>query len=504
MPRLTVALLSILALLLAGLAGCAALPPAPAAPAAAGSPAAAPASPAPLTPTAVPPSLNVLAVETFLADMAQHVAGDRLQVAALMPIGMDPHAFEPAPQDVARVADSDVLIVNGAGFEGWLDVVLRNAGGDTALVEAAAGLTMREPAEGEAVHADEHQEDDHSVASHSAMVCEQLAGKSAEEAVQAGADAGSAVELHDEHAAETPAPEADHAHEREIITLTLAPAADGSFGGYVLFDAEEEGSYAFTSAPGAIAVTTAAGEPVEVAQELPLDCAGMAQGRVFKLDAGEHLVALTGFAAETTPFSAAPVHGHDHEGEEAHEDEAAHGHSHEGDPHFWLDPVMAITYVENIRAGLSAADPAGADVYAANAAAYTAQLRELDAWIREQVAALPAERRLLVTNHESFGYFADRYGFRIVGTVIPSVDSSASPSAQQLAGLIQHIREIGAPAIFLETGANPQLAEQVGKETGITVITELITHSVTEAGGFAPTYVDMMKHNTQKIIAALQ
>jgi ABC-type Zn uptake system ZnuABC Zn-binding protein ZnuA len=175
-----------------------------------------------------------------------------------------------------------------------------------------------------------------------------------------------------------------------------------------------------------------------------------------------------------------------------------------GDPHFWLDPNNVVRYVENIRDGLSQADPDGAVTYAANAEVYIAQLKELDRWIAGQVRQVPAERRQLVTNHESFGYFADRYGFKIIGTIVPSVSTSASPSAQQLARLIDQIKATGAQAIFLETGTNPQLAQQVARETGIQVVTGLYSHSTTEAGGPAPTYIDMMKYNTRVIVDALK
>jgi ABC-type Zn uptake system ZnuABC Zn-binding protein ZnuA len=163
-----------------------------------------------------------------------------------------------------------------------------------------------------------------------------------------------------------------------------------------------------------------------------------------------------------------------------------------------------IKYVENIRDGLSAADPAGTATYQANAAAYIAQLKELDRWIADRVAEVPEANRLLVTNHESFGYFADRYGFQIIGTVVPSVSSGSSPSAQQLAELIDHIKATGAKAIFLETGANPQLAEQVAQETGSKVVTNLYSHSITEPSGPAPTYIEMMKSNTAAIVTALK
>ena len=115
--------------------------------------------------------------------------------------------------------------------------------------------------------------------------------------------------------------------------------------------------------------------------------------------------------------------------------------------------------------------------------AYIVQLKELDAWIKEQVATVPEARRLLVTNHESFGYFADRYGFRVVGAVIPSVSSAASPSAQQLAALADQVKAAAAPAVFLEAGASTQLADQLARETGIKVVTDLLTHSVTAADG---------------------
>ncbi len=275
---------------------------------------------------------KVLAVETFLADIAQNVAGDRLTVAALLPVGVDPHSYEVTPADVRKVAESTVLIANGAGFETFLQKLLANAGGQRSVIEASVGLAGRSAREGELVE-EEHPE---------------------------------------------------------------------------------------------------------------------------------------------------------------------------GDPHFWLNPINVIKYVENIRDGLSQADPAGKEIYARNAAAYIVKLKELDGWITEQVKAIPPERRLLVTNHESFGYFADRYGFRVVGTIIPSVSTGASPSAQELARLMDHIKGAGAPAIFLETGANPQMAQQIAKDTGVKVVTELYTHSLTARGGAASDYLAMMRYNTQAIVDALR
>ena len=273
---------------------------------------------------------RVLATETFLADIAQNVAGDRLKVESLVPWGMDPHAFDPTPQDVRNITNSQVLIENGAGFETWLERLLANAGGERTVITASEGLVSREPDQG---HDDEH----------------------------------------------------------------------GDL-----------------------------------------------------------------------------------------------------DPHFWLDPNNVIRYVENIRDGLIQADPVGEATYRRNAEAYIVELKALDGWIREQVAMIPPERRLLVTNHESLGYFADRYGFKIVGTVIPSVSTGASPSAQQMARLAREIAATGAKAIFLETGASEQLARQIARDTGAQVATELYTHSLTGPDGDAPSYVDMMKHDVRIIVQALQ
>jgi ABC-type Zn uptake system ZnuABC Zn-binding protein ZnuA len=172
-----------------------------------------------------------------------------------------------------------------------------------------------------------------------------------------------------------------------------------------------------------------------------------------------------------------------------------------GDPHMWLDPNLVITYVENIRDGLIQADPEGAATYTVNASAYIVQLQELDAWITEQVASIPSERRLLVTNHEALGYFAERYGFTIVGTVIPSLSTGASTSARSLAEIIDLIKFSGAPAIFLGDVENPDLANQIAAETGVTVVADLHLESLTE-GAPAATYIEMMQYNVARILLA--
>jgi ABC-type Zn uptake system ZnuABC Zn-binding protein ZnuA len=173
------------------------------------------------------------------------------------------------------------------------------------------------------------------------------------------------------------------------------------------------------------------------------------------------------------------------------------------DPHMWLDPENVIVYVQNIRDALTRLDPAGADVYTSNADRYIAQLKDLDAYIQEQVGQIPSERRMLVTNHEALGYFADKYGFKVVGTVIRSFSSDASPSARQLAGLIDQVRSSGAPAIFLDASDSDTFAKQIADETGAKVVTDLHLESLTD-GAPAATYIDMMKHNVTEIVSALK
>lgn len=268
---------------------------------------------------------DILTTSTILADLTRNVAGDRLAVEPLLPIGVDPHSYQPTPQDTAKISQAKVLIVNGADYEHFLKSLLENADGQRILVEASAGLRLRTD-----------------------------------------------------------------------------------------------------------------------------------------LDA-EHGV----------------------------------------DPHLWLDPNNVVTYVENIREGLTQFDPDGAQAYQSNASAYTARLQELDAWIKTQVERIPPERRVLVTDHEALGYFAERYGFTIVGTIMESFSSDASPSAQQMAGLIDQVRQSKAPAIFLDASDSPALAQQIAAETGVRVVTDLHLESLTD-GPPAGTYIDLMKSNVTGIVEALR
>jgi manganese/iron transport system substrate-binding protein len=173
-----------------------------------------------------------------------------------------------------------------------------------------------------------------------------------------------------------------------------------------------------------------------------------------------------------------------------------------GDPHTWTDPKNVMTWVENITAALSKLDPEHASVYRSNADAYLAQLRDLDSWIRQQVQAVPAERRTLVTDHAILGYFAKEYGFEQVGTISVSFSSMATPSAQELAALEDAVRQYSVPAIFVGNSVNPALAEQVASDTGVKLVT-FYTGSLS-VDNQADSYLKYMRYNVNAIVNALK
>jgi ABC-type Zn uptake system ZnuABC Zn-binding protein ZnuA len=188
-----------------------------------------------------------------------------------------------------------------------------------------------------------------------------------------------------------------------------------------------------------------------------------------------------------------------HEGEG--EEEGGHDHG-EVDPHVWFSVPNVIHWLETIEQTLSALDPAHAEVYEGNARAYTRKLEELDAWIEGQVALIREENRKLVTNHTTFGYFADRYGLEQIGALYP-VNPSSEPSAQDIVVLQDAIREFGVPAVFAESTVNPKLAEQVARDTGVQLV-PLYTGSLGGPGSGAETYIELMRYDVNAIVEALQ
>lgn len=296
--------------------------------------------------------LEVVASFSILDDMVRQVGGDRVHVTTLVGPNGDAHVFQPSPAEARAVARAGLLVVNGLGFEGWMDRLITASGYKGPIVIASSGIQPQE--------------------------------------MEAEAD--------------------DHAHD----------------------DAD-----------------------------------------------GDHLVGRH---------------------EEHEQDE--HHHHHDGlDPHAWQSLANARIYVRNITEALVKADAAGAESYEANAARYLAEIDAVDSEIRNAVAALPADRRKVVTSHDAFGYFASAYGIAFLAPV--GISTEAEASAADIARLIRQIREERIPAVFLETISDPRLLEQIARETGATIGGTLYSDALSDPSGPAGTYLDMMRHNLRTLTSAL-
>ncbi len=224
---------------------------------------------------------------------------------------------------------------------------------------------------------------------------------------------------------------------------------------------------------------------------------------------GAGVVVSVNTGVETTEFDGAQSYDEEEEHQEGIHDEDAHDagddkHSHGGaDPHTWFSIHAVEQWVDQIEHILSALDPANADIYATNAAAYLVELEALAEELEAIVAELPAEKRKLVTDHDSFGYFAAVYGFEVVGAVVPSVSTLASPSAGELARLQDQIEEEGVAAIFVGTTVTPDIVQQLATDAGVRVVI-LFTGSLSAEHGPAASYVDFMRYNMTAIVNALK
>jgi zinc/manganese transport system substrate-binding protein/manganese/iron transport system substrate-binding protein len=183
-----------------------------------------------------------------------------------------------------------------------------------------------------------------------------------------------------------------------------------------------------------------------------------------------------------------PVIGESHGDEDGHE---------LGNPHLWLNVRHAMRYVERVRDALVEVDPQSAEVYRANADAYLEELSALDEEIETTIGSIPAERRKLVTFHDAFPYFAERYGLEVVGVVVESPGREASP--QELAQLVDRIQSEGVPVVFNEPQFAGTVLEAVAEDAGLEVKT-LLTGSF---AGRVSSYIEMMRFNAQEIVEGL-
>ncbi|WP_291296113.1 metal ABC transporter solute-binding protein, Zn/Mn family [Elioraea sp.] len=204
---------------------------------------------------------------------------------------------------------------------------------------------------------------------------------------------------------------------------------------------------------------------------------------------GTQITASRGIAT----IKPAQGHGHSH----------GHNHSHgdEADPHVWQDPRRVQQMVRTIAEGLAGADREAAEAYRANAARFVGELQALDTWVAEQFATIPRARRRVVTSHDAFGYFGARYGIDFLSP--QGLSTRSEPSAQGIARLVQQIRRDRITALFIETGANPRVLEQVAAESGARIGGRLFADALSKADGPAPSYVALIRHNTRAIAEAL-
>jgi len=194
------------------------------------------------------------------------------------------------------------------------------------------------------------------------------------------------------------------------------------------------------------------------------------------------------FAEEDEGHDAAEAEGHDH----------AHGNI---DPHAFQSIANARIYVANIADAFCAADAAGCDAYKTNAVAYAAKLDTLEKDVKDAVAAIPAEKRTIITSHDAFGYFEHEYG--LVFHAPEGISTEAEPSAADVARLIDQVKAEKAAAVFVENITNQRLIEQIASETGLKIGGTLYSDALSPADGPASTYVDLMEHNIATIKGAI-
>lgn len=270
--------------------------------------------------------VRVVATFSILADLARNVGGDAVDVTALVGPDSDAHAYSPSPADAKRLADAKVVLVNGLGFEGWIERLVKASGTKGAVVVASKGVKSRQM-----------KDEDHD------------------------------------------------------------------------------------------------------------------QGK--------------------------------------------------SDPHAWQSVANAKIYAVNIRDGLVKADPAGKAAYEANAAAYLAKLDVLENEVKATVAAIPAERRKIITTHDAFGYFGAAYRMDFIAP--QGVSTETEVSARDVAKIIRQIKAQKIPAIFMENVTDPRLMQRIADETGAKIGGKLYSDALSAPGGPAGTYIDMMKNNLKEFRGAL-
>jgi zinc/manganese transport system substrate-binding protein len=210
----------------------------------------------------------------------------------------------------------------------------------------------------------------------------------------------------------------------------------------------------------------------------------------------------SGSNAEVIELAAASKSGLRETGEDGdHDNDHDHNHDHY-DPHVWQDPRHVEGFVKTIADYLCKLDSQNCDEFESNAAALTHAIKTVDAEIKAAFSQIPTERRIVITSHDAFGYFADAYNVRFLAPEGISTDAEAS--ARDVAVLIKQIRKAGAAALFTETITDPRLLQQIADETGLSIGGELYSDALSDETGPAATYIDMMRHNSRILAKAMK
>jgi manganese/iron transport system substrate-binding protein len=176
------------------------------------------------------------------------------------------------------------------------------------------------------------------------------------------------------------------------------------------------------------------------------------------------------------------------------------------DPHAWFSPVNAAKYVNAVTRALIQLEPAGKDEFEARAELALQELKTLDAWIRKQVNQILPERRVLVTSHDAFNYFAREYGFKVASPVgwSTGTEVGAGMTPERRKQVVESIRSFGVKAVFVETSVNPKLVREIAEEAGVAIGGELYSDSMGGPGTAGETYTGMMRENVITIVRALK
>ena len=351
--------------------------------------------------------LRVVTTISPITNIVYNIGGDRIDLNGIMPPGADPHTFEPRPSDAVKLAQADLIIVNGLHLdESTQRLAEANLKEGAELVELAVEAIEPDEFIYGQEHIDVHAEDE------------------------------------DEHEDEDEQGHAEDEDEHE--------------------DEDEQGH---------------------------------AEDEDEHEDEDEQ-----GHAEDEDEHEDEDEQGHAEDGDE-HEDDDEHGEGGEPDPHLLLDPNFALRYAKVVLDHLTAHDPVNSAYYQANYDEYAARIQVLDEAIRATTASIPESNRRLLTFHGSFGYFALRYGYTVIGVIQPT--DTSEPSAQEVAALIEQLLDESVPAIFGSALFPADVVDQIARETGATVSTLLDEDLPGEPGDGEHTYIGMMVENMRTLASTL-